>query len=243
MFKFINRRYLCAVADEPLSSCTTSLSVLKSDLYLSNVGTCTFFAIDTFNVRTIRAHSHFQVVDEILFLLDTHFKIKSQPFTCAKNDCYTVCLNHHLKGAQLCSSDDSTNVILSSRNKIPLSEMIIATTTIVDVEFQNYIDQLSILFQATAEEMIIWDATSTDHSNIVNRVNLYQLEDYQDIYETGEPVMKFNTDVHNMNLSTMIMRLGKYNGPIKCETSDGRDLTNEFGESLDELYIFSCELT
>lgn len=60
------------------SSCTTSLSVLESDLYLGNVGTRTLFSIETTNARTIRAHSHFKVEDEILLLPGTVFEVKSR---------------------------------------------------------------------------------------------------------------------------------------------------------------------
>jgi hypothetical protein len=60
------------------SSCTSSLNVLESDLYLGSVGTRTLFSIETMNGRTIRAHSHFQVEDEILLLPGTFFDIKSR---------------------------------------------------------------------------------------------------------------------------------------------------------------------
>jgi hypothetical protein len=60
------------------SSCTTSLSVLESELYLGNAGTRTLFSIETFSGRTIRAHSHFQVEDEILLLPGTFFEVKSR---------------------------------------------------------------------------------------------------------------------------------------------------------------------
>lgn len=60
------------------SSCTTSLNVLESDLYLGNIGTRTLFSIETYNGRTIRAHSHFQVEDEILLLPGTLFEVKSR---------------------------------------------------------------------------------------------------------------------------------------------------------------------
>jgi hypothetical protein len=60
------------------SSCTTSLSVLQSDLYLGNSGTRTLFSIEIFNGRTIRAHSHFQIEDEILLLPGTFFEVKSR---------------------------------------------------------------------------------------------------------------------------------------------------------------------
>ncbi|UJR23108.1 hypothetical protein I4U23_026129 [Adineta vaga] len=60
------------------SSCTTSLSVLESDLYLGNVGTRTLFSIETINGRTIRAHSHFTTEDEILLLPGTYLEVKSR---------------------------------------------------------------------------------------------------------------------------------------------------------------------
>jgi len=60
------------------SSCTTSLSVLESDLYLGNVGTRTLFSIETINGRTIRSHSHFTTEDEILLLPGTYFEVKSR---------------------------------------------------------------------------------------------------------------------------------------------------------------------
>ncbi|CAF0934434.1 unnamed protein product [Adineta steineri] len=60
------------------SSCTTSLSVLESDLYLGNTGTRTLFSVETINGRTIRAHSHFVTEDEILLLPGTYFQVKSQ---------------------------------------------------------------------------------------------------------------------------------------------------------------------
>jgi hypothetical protein len=60
------------------SSCTTSLSVLESELYLGNAGTRTLFSIETMNARTIRAHSHFQVEDEMLLLPGTFFEVKSR---------------------------------------------------------------------------------------------------------------------------------------------------------------------
>ena len=60
------------------SSCTTSLSVLESDLYLGNVGTRTLFSIETINGRTVRSHSHFVTEDEILLLPGTFFEVKSR---------------------------------------------------------------------------------------------------------------------------------------------------------------------
>jgi hypothetical protein len=60
------------------SSCTTSLDVLESDLYLGHTGTRTLFSIETFNGRSIQAHSHFKTEDEILLLPGTHFEVISQ---------------------------------------------------------------------------------------------------------------------------------------------------------------------
>jgi hypothetical protein len=60
------------------SSCTTSLSVLESELYLGNTGARTPFSIETFSGRTIRAHSHFTAEDEILLLPGTFFEVKSR---------------------------------------------------------------------------------------------------------------------------------------------------------------------
>ena len=60
------------------SSCTTSLKVLESDLYLGNTGTRTLFSIEAINGRSVRSHSHFQVEDEILLLPGTYFEVKSQ---------------------------------------------------------------------------------------------------------------------------------------------------------------------
>jgi hypothetical protein len=60
------------------SSCTTSLDVLESELYLGNTGTRSLFSIETFNARSIRAHSHFKTEDEILLLPGTYFEVISQ---------------------------------------------------------------------------------------------------------------------------------------------------------------------
>lgn len=60
------------------SSCTKSLSVLESELYLGTTGTRTLFSIEAFNGREIRAHSHFTTEDEILLLPGTFFEVKSR---------------------------------------------------------------------------------------------------------------------------------------------------------------------
>ncbi|CAF3500908.1 unnamed protein product [Rotaria socialis] len=59
------------------SSCTISMPVLESDLYLGKEGTRTIFSIDAINGRTIRAHSQFTTEDEILLLPGTYFVVKS----------------------------------------------------------------------------------------------------------------------------------------------------------------------
>ena len=60
------------------SSCTISLNILESPLYLSNVGERTIFSIETFNGRAIHDHSHFTVEDEILLLPGSCFEVKSR---------------------------------------------------------------------------------------------------------------------------------------------------------------------
>ena len=60
------------------SSCTTSLKVLESNLYLGNSGTRTLFSIETFNARPISAHSNFTREEEVLLLPGTFFEVKSQ---------------------------------------------------------------------------------------------------------------------------------------------------------------------
>ena len=60
------------------SSCTKSLDVLESDLYLGNTDTRTLFSIETFSARSIRAHSHFKAEDEILLFPGTYLEVISQ---------------------------------------------------------------------------------------------------------------------------------------------------------------------
>jgi hypothetical protein len=60
------------------SSCTKSLPVLESDMFLGNVGERTLFSIELLNGRTIRAHSHFNTEDEILMLPGTCMEVLSQ---------------------------------------------------------------------------------------------------------------------------------------------------------------------
>ncbi|CAF1394678.1 unnamed protein product [Didymodactylos carnosus] len=59
------------------SSCTTSLGVLESDLYLGKVGNRTIFSIETFNGRSVRDHSQYATEDEILLLPGTYFEVIS----------------------------------------------------------------------------------------------------------------------------------------------------------------------
>lgn len=59
------------------SSCTASLVVLESDIYLGNTGTRTLFSIETFNARSIRTHSYFKAEDEILLLPGSCFEVIS----------------------------------------------------------------------------------------------------------------------------------------------------------------------
>jgi hypothetical protein len=60
------------------SSCTTSLSVLESNIYLGNTGERTLFSVEVINGRIIRNHSYFVTEDEILLLPGTHMIVQSQ---------------------------------------------------------------------------------------------------------------------------------------------------------------------
>jgi hypothetical protein len=60
------------------TSCTTSLSVLESDLYLGSTGTRTLFSIEALNGRTVRNHSRFTAEDEILLLPGTCLSVLSR---------------------------------------------------------------------------------------------------------------------------------------------------------------------
>lgn len=60
------------------TSCTVSLSVLETDLYLGKTGTRTLFSIETLNGRTIRNHSRFQAEDEIIQLPGTRLEVLSR---------------------------------------------------------------------------------------------------------------------------------------------------------------------
>ncbi|CAF3218419.1 unnamed protein product, partial [Rotaria sp. Silwood2] len=60
------------------SSCTTSLRVLESEIYLGTTGERSLFSIETINGRSIRAHSRFITEDEVLLLPGTYMEVKSQ---------------------------------------------------------------------------------------------------------------------------------------------------------------------
>ncbi|CAF3357632.1 unnamed protein product [Rotaria sp. Silwood2] len=60
------------------SSCTTTLTVLESDLYLGTEGTRTLFSIEAFNARNVRPHSYFDHEDELLMLPGTCMEVQSQ---------------------------------------------------------------------------------------------------------------------------------------------------------------------
>jgi hypothetical protein len=60
------------------SSCTTTLTVLESDLYLGHSGKRTLFSIEVFNARNVNAHSFFKTEDEILLLPGTFMEVRSQ---------------------------------------------------------------------------------------------------------------------------------------------------------------------
>ncbi|CAM4844262.1 unnamed protein product [Rotaria magnacalcarata] len=57
------------------SSCTTSVSVLKSELFLGKIGNRTMFTLHCKSVRDIRKHSFYPVEDEVLLMAATQFKV------------------------------------------------------------------------------------------------------------------------------------------------------------------------
>ncbi|CAF1364136.1 unnamed protein product [Rotaria magnacalcarata] len=59
------------------SSCTTSMGVLQSDLFLGKSGTRTMFTLQCKSARDIRKHSFFPAEDEVLLMAATQFKIVS----------------------------------------------------------------------------------------------------------------------------------------------------------------------
>jgi hypothetical protein len=60
-----------------LSSCTLSLKILESPMYLGKTGTRTLFSIETQSGRRIRSHSYFKHEEEILLLPGTFFQVVS----------------------------------------------------------------------------------------------------------------------------------------------------------------------
>ena len=60
------------------SSCTTTLTVLESELFFGKTGERTLFSIEVINGRNIRAHSQFDTEDEILMLPGTHMEVRSR---------------------------------------------------------------------------------------------------------------------------------------------------------------------
>ncbi|CAF2134617.1 unnamed protein product [Rotaria magnacalcarata] len=60
------------------SSTTTELAVLENNMYLGTTGARTLFSVEAINGRTVRAHSHFVIEDEILLLPGTHMIVQSQ---------------------------------------------------------------------------------------------------------------------------------------------------------------------
>jgi hypothetical protein len=58
------------------SSCTGSISVLKSDMFLGQEGKRTMFSIECFNGKKIRDYSSFYDEDEILLLPSSQFIVK-----------------------------------------------------------------------------------------------------------------------------------------------------------------------
>jgi hypothetical protein len=60
------------------TSCTNSLKILESDIYLGNIGQRTLFSIETINGKSIQNHSQFNNQQEIILLPGTHLQVKSR---------------------------------------------------------------------------------------------------------------------------------------------------------------------
>lgn len=60
------------------SSCTKSLDVLKSNLFLGDTGMRTIFSIDTFDGRSVKDHSDYPNEDEVLLLPGTCLKVHAK---------------------------------------------------------------------------------------------------------------------------------------------------------------------
>jgi NAD:arginine ADP-ribosyltransferase len=60
------------------SSCTRTLTVLESELYLGKTGDRTLFSIEVLNGKNVCAHSFFPNEDEILLLPGTYMEVRSQ---------------------------------------------------------------------------------------------------------------------------------------------------------------------
>lgn len=60
------------------SSCTKTLTVLESELFLGKIGERTLFSIEVYNGRNIQAHSHFNTEDEILMLPGSCMEVQSR---------------------------------------------------------------------------------------------------------------------------------------------------------------------
>ncbi|CAF3476061.1 unnamed protein product [Rotaria socialis] len=58
------------------SSCSTSINVLRSDLFLGATGTRTIFTIECYSGKDIQKHSYYSVEDEILLPTATQFIVK-----------------------------------------------------------------------------------------------------------------------------------------------------------------------
>jgi hypothetical protein len=57
------------------TSCTVSIEVLESDMYLGQTGERTLFSIECFNGKAIKPYSYYQYEDEILLLPGTYLEV------------------------------------------------------------------------------------------------------------------------------------------------------------------------
>ncbi|CAF4830024.1 unnamed protein product [Rotaria sp. Silwood2] len=59
------------------SSCTTTVGVLQSELFLGKTGDRTIFTLQCQSAKDIRKHSYYPAEDEVLLMAATQFKVVS----------------------------------------------------------------------------------------------------------------------------------------------------------------------
>ncbi|CAF2645522.1 unnamed protein product [Rotaria sp. Silwood2] len=73
----LNKRYVegKTIVWWGFSSCTTAVSILKSEEFLGTTGDTTMFTLQCQSARDIRKHSYFPAKDEVLLIADAQFKV------------------------------------------------------------------------------------------------------------------------------------------------------------------------